>query len=203
MARKPEIYVSIDIEADGPCPGVNSMLSLGAAAFTLIDGPTPVATYEVNLETLPGAVGDPATMKWWLEKNKAAWDYVTANPVDPEQGIREFVAWVKALPGNPVMVVYPTWDFMWVHWYIQRFYGKSPFGIGALDMKSLGFGHPDLLKAKAHGRFKEVSKRNMPGSWFKNAPRHDHTALTDAIGQGVMFINMMRDIMLAQGRLRG
>ena len=29
-----ECYVSIDIEADGPAPGLNSMLSLGAAAFT-------------------------------------------------------------------------------------------------------------------------------------------------------------------------
>ena len=29
----PEIYVSIDIESDGPVPGLNSMLSLGAVAF--------------------------------------------------------------------------------------------------------------------------------------------------------------------------
>ena len=30
----PEIYVSIDVEADGPIPGDHSMLSLGAAAFS-------------------------------------------------------------------------------------------------------------------------------------------------------------------------
>jgi hypothetical protein len=33
MSRKPEIYVSTDIEADGPIPGMNSMLSFGSAAY--------------------------------------------------------------------------------------------------------------------------------------------------------------------------
>ena len=46
-----ECYVSIDIEADGPVPGLHSMLSLGAAAFTsegvLGD------TFSVNLESAP------------------------------------------------------------------------------------------------------------------------------------------------------
>lgn len=34
MTNKPEIYVSTDIEADGPIPGQNSMLSFGSAAYT-------------------------------------------------------------------------------------------------------------------------------------------------------------------------
>jgi len=34
MRSKKEIYVSIDIEADGPIPGPYSMLSIGAVAFT-------------------------------------------------------------------------------------------------------------------------------------------------------------------------
>jgi hypothetical protein len=29
----PEIYISTDVEADGPIPGPHSMLSMGAAAF--------------------------------------------------------------------------------------------------------------------------------------------------------------------------
>jgi hypothetical protein len=29
-----EIYVSTDVEADGPIPGPNSMLSFGSAAYT-------------------------------------------------------------------------------------------------------------------------------------------------------------------------
>jgi hypothetical protein len=33
MPASREIYISTDIEADGPIPGPNSMLSFGSAAF--------------------------------------------------------------------------------------------------------------------------------------------------------------------------
>ena len=64
-----ECYVSIDIEADGPAPGLNSMLSLGAAAFAG-DG-TLADTFSANLETLPEAREDPKTMRWWAKQPEA------------------------------------------------------------------------------------------------------------------------------------
>ena len=48
-----EIYVSTDVETDGPIPGPHSMLSLASAAF-MHDG-TRLGTFAANLETLPGA----------------------------------------------------------------------------------------------------------------------------------------------------
>ncbi len=57
-----EIYVSTDVEADGPIPGPSSMLSFGSAAY--LADKTLVGTFEANLETLPGANGDPKTMEW-------------------------------------------------------------------------------------------------------------------------------------------
>ena len=47
-----EIYVSTDIEADGPIPGPHSMLSIASAAYTAEK--QLVATFSANLETLPG-----------------------------------------------------------------------------------------------------------------------------------------------------
>ena len=38
QARTPEIYLSVDVEADGPIPGPYSMLSFGIAAFSLAAG---------------------------------------------------------------------------------------------------------------------------------------------------------------------
>ena len=52
-----EIYVSTDVETDGPIPGPHSMLSFGSAAY--LADKTLVSTFAVNLETLPGASGDP------------------------------------------------------------------------------------------------------------------------------------------------
>jgi hypothetical protein len=58
-----EIYVSTDIEADGPIPGPHSMLSFGSAAFTAEK--TLVGKFTCNLETLPDAQPDPRTAEWW------------------------------------------------------------------------------------------------------------------------------------------
>jgi len=44
-----ECYVSTDIEADGPIPGPNSMLSFGSAAF-LADG----TMHDQHIFTQPG-----------------------------------------------------------------------------------------------------------------------------------------------------
>ena len=57
MQHSPEIYVSTDVEADGPIPGIHSMLSFGSAAY--LADKTLLSTFTANLETLPGAVADP------------------------------------------------------------------------------------------------------------------------------------------------
>ena len=59
---EPEVYVSTDIEADGPIPGPHSMLSLASAAYRA--DKTVIATFTVNLDTLPDAAPDPRTMTW-------------------------------------------------------------------------------------------------------------------------------------------
>lgn len=75
-----EIYVSTDIETDGPIPGPHSMLSIGSAAYTA--DKQLVATFTANLETLPGAQGHPKTMKWWSEQ-PAAWQACRVYPQSP------------------------------------------------------------------------------------------------------------------------
>ena len=47
----PEIYISTDVETDGPIPGPHSMLSFASAAF--LADKTLLGTFSANLETLP------------------------------------------------------------------------------------------------------------------------------------------------------
>ena len=61
----PETYVSTDVEADGPIPGPNSMLSFASAAY--LPDKTLHATFAANLVPLPGAHGDPKTLSWWRD----------------------------------------------------------------------------------------------------------------------------------------
>lgn len=177
----PEIYVSTDIEADGPIPGPNSMLSFASAAF--LADKTLLGTFEANLITMPDARGDAKTMAWW-ETQPEAWAACRTNTREPAAVMPEYVAWLKALHGKPVFVAYPAaYDFMFVYWYLMRFAGESPFSHSALDIKTYAM---SILGKD----YRESTKRNMPKNWFDNRP-HTHVALDDALGQGVLFCNMM------------
>jgi len=177
-----EIYVSTDVETDGPIPGPHSMLSFGSAAYRA--DKTLVSTFAANLETLPGAAGDPRTTAWWATQ-PAAWQACRENPQAPEIALQEYVAWVKGLPGKPVFVGYPVaFDFLFVYWYLIRFAGESPFSHSALDMKTYAMALLDRP-------YRESTKRNMPRDWFDKLP-HTHRALDDAIEQGALFCNMLR-----------
>lgn len=184
MKNKPEIYVSTDIEADGPIPGQNSMLSFGSAAYTA--DKELISTFEANLELLPEAQPDPKTMEWW-QGQPEAWATSRANLQGPKKAMQDYLGWLKALPGIPVFVGYPAaYDFMFVYWYLIRFTGESPFSHSALDIKTLAM----ALLGKGYRR---ATKKNMPKRWFDNLP-HTHRALDDAIGQGALFCNILKEL---------
>ena len=176
-----EIYVSTDVEADGPIPGIYSLLSLGSAAY--LPDKTLLGTFTVNLETLPGAIADPDTMDWWKTQPQA-WNACRRNLQSPEAAMKDYLAWLKRLPGKPVFVGYPAaYDFMFVYWYLIRFTGERPFSHSALDIKTYAM----ALLGKP---YRESTKRNMPRSWFDQVP-HTHQALDDAVEQGALFCNML------------
>ena len=181
--KNTEIYVSTDIESDGPIPGDNSMLSLGAAAFTP-DG-TMLSTFYATLEILPEAAANPDTMQWWSE-NQAAYNETRKNTKPAAQAMQEYVKWVNGLPGKPVFVGYPaTFDFSFVYWYIIHFGLKSPFSFSALDIKTYAMA---VMKSE----YRQSTKRNMPQRWFPNDP-HTHVAVDDAIEQGKLFCNILKE----------
>ena len=183
----PEIYLSTDIEADGPIPGAHSMLSFASAAY--LADKTLVSTFSANLETLPDATPDPDTMKWWQSQPKA-WEACRAEPRDPAEAMKSYVDWLNGLTGKPVFVAYPAgFDFSFIHWYLVRFTGGSPYSHSALDMKTYAMA---LLKRG----YRDSVKRNWPRRWFDELP-HTHVALDDAIEQGASFCNMLQENLAA------
>ncbi len=176
-----EIYVSTDIEADGPIPGPHSMLSIGSAAY--LRDKTLLGTFSANLEPLPGASGHPRTMAWWQTQPRA-WEACRRDPRPPAQVMSDYRRWVERLPGKPVFVAYPAgFDFTFVNWYLVRFTGSTPFHYAALDIKSFAMA---VLKT----RFSETTKNSFPKSWFDDLP-HTHVALDDALEQGALFCNLL------------
>lgn len=181
--KESEIYVSVDIEADGPIPGPHSMLSLGSAAYTA--DKTLLCTYSANLDFLPNASADARTMNWWAQFPEA-WEACRRDTRPPQEVMHEYAAWLEALPGKPIFIGWPAaWDFMWVYWYLIRFTGKRPFSESVLDIRSYAMG---MRKTP----FLKTGKHYLPKRWFDPLP-HTHVALDDALEQGALFCNMLME----------
>lgn len=184
MTNRKEVYVVTDIEADGPIPGPNSMLSFGSVAY-YADG-TWLGEFSANLHLLPGATPDPKTMQWWM-KNPKAWEAHRKDLEEPAAAMQRYYDWVTKLYGSPVFVGYPaSYDFMFVYWYLMKFVRHSPFSHSALDMKTLAM---TLLGCN----YRNATKNSWPKAWFGPDNSHEHVALADAREQGFSFLKMLAE----------
>jgi hypothetical protein len=174
------------------------MLSLGAVAFIKIkDTFAEVGAFSMNLQPIPGASPEPETATFWA-KNPAAYAATQSNQKPAETFAKEFLKWARNLKHKHnfdlVAVSYPSsFDFMWVYWYCINFGDKNitnpfqrcPFGFSnVIDIKTLAWDKLDIP-------FRSVTKENMPKVWFKDLPKHDHVAVTDAREQGLLFAGIV------------
>lgn len=193
-----EVYISVDVETDGPIPGQNSMLSIGAAAF-LADR-RMVSTFSMNFELLEGAVPDEDTSKWWKTQPEA-WEACRKDVRSPKYVMQCFTSWVgsmvaeaqaiealakgEATAVQPVFVGYPAgFDFTWTYWYLIKFVGKSPFSFSGIDIKTYAMA---ILGCD----YRTVNKRTM-GRFKEPDLKHTHVAVDDAIEQGYLFLNLLK-----------
>ena len=182
--NQPEIYVSTDIEADGPIPGPHSMLSLASVAYDP-EG-REIDSFSVNLETLEGARAHPRMEQWWSQFPEA-WEACRRDTVAPEAAMNAYADWVEALPGRAVFTAWPAgWDFMWVYWYLMRFTGRRPFHENALDIRTYAMAMRRL-------EYRRSGKQYLPKRWFSEQRPHTHVALDDAREQGELFMHMLRE----------
>jgi hypothetical protein len=180
-----ELYCSVDIETDGPCPGLNSMLSLAVAAFDnekVLQG-----QFTVNIKALPEATQDKDTMEEFWSKFPEQWKETQYNAVEPGEAMTLLHNWLVGLKKQGYKLVFvgfpASFDFTFVHYYLCRFVGQNIFGYKALDIKSYAMG---VLGST----FGKAGKSDFPDEWIPSAP-HTHVALDDAIEQGLLFCNIL------------
>lgn len=187
---KRELYISVDVEADGPIPGPYSMLSFGMAACGTSDGRdfTPLdpaeSTFYAELKPISDEYVPEALAVSGLDR-----DLLAAEGREPAEAMNAATAWVTevtaAANASPVLVAYPLgFDWMFLYWYWTRFADTgSPFGHSRhLDLKS-------LYAAKANAMVTRSTKRQMPPELLSDQP-HTHNALDDAIEQAELFQNL-------------
>lgn len=175
-----EIYVSTDIETDGPIVGVHSMLSIGSAVYT--PEKELLGTFEANLVALPGAVVDSETMEWW-KTQPVAWEACRKNLEDPTAAMQRYVRFLKALSGEPIFVANPAWfDYGFVRHYLLKLVGEDPFSRRTIDIRSFTMGLEGT-------DYRGSGEENVPPELRSKVP-HTHRAIDDAMNQGEFFCNL-------------
>lgn len=173
---KPEIYISVDIEAAGPIPGEYSMLSVGAC---LVD--RPEETFQRQLQPISEKFIPEA-----LAVSGITLEAATRDGIPPVDAMQDFAQWIEqnTKQAIPVFVGFNApFDWSFVNWYFHRFLGDNPFGIGGIDIKAFYMGF-------AGCRWQQTTSRQIP-SQFQPAKPLTHDSLQDALAQAEMFRKLL------------
>lgn len=184
-----DIYLSLDVEADGPIPIVNSMTSIGICVAGTFDGQR-YRRRDPSAETFYRELR-PISDTWdpqALAVGGFTREHLERNGADPAAAIPDAVAWIGQVSEGmaPVLVAYPlTFDAAYWHAYAVRFNGGAdPFGHSRhLDMKT-------MYQTKARSLIGGSTKRSMPVHLLASRFEHTHNALDDAMGQADLFSNL-------------
>lgn len=181
-----DIYVVVDLEADGPVPGLHSMRSLAAVTFRW-DASQPVewlGEWTANLEPLDGAAPHPETLQWWQQR-PAQWAALNEQALNPADGIRQFDSWVAGFGPQVTLVAWPaTFDHPFIELYLHRFVGHSRLGHGALDLKTLA----SVALGTPYGHTTKQAALDLTGVSLP----HTHDALDDARQHAQLAVRLLQ-----------
>jgi hypothetical protein len=180
-----DLYISVDIEADGPIPGPYSMLALGLCVAGRFDGNTyerrnPTnETFYVELAPISTTFSEEA-----LSVSKLNRAELIRSGVPPREAMGQAAEWITAVTSadRPVICAYPAaFDWLFLYWYLERFAAEAnPVGFSScLDMKS-------IYATKAKVPFEYAGLDDLPQGLVSERP-HTHNALDDALEQAEIF----------------
>lgn len=161
----------VDVESDGPVPGLYSMISFGAVAVDL----------DLN-KTFYGKVA-PLKMAGRNEEAAAISGVSLEEHLsyeDPAKVMKNFAEWVKKTNtnGHPVFVSdNPAFDWQFINYYFHSFVGSNPFGFSARRIGDFYAG----LRKDYFAKWKNLRKT-----------KHDHNPVNDAIGNAEALIQMAK-----------
>src|SRR5580698_2882791 len=119
-------YVMVDIESDGPAPGLFSMVSFGA----VVVAPTLDATFYGQTRPITDAfVPDALAVSGHSRTEHEAFD-------DPADVMREFAAWIAEHGGKRPIFISDNNGFDWsfINYYFHRFTAGNPFGYSSQNL---------------------------------------------------------------------
>lgn len=183
-------YIMVDVEADGPCPGLNSMVQIGAV---LVDRSLR-ETFYGELRPISNVYEKEALKVIGITREQSE-----AYP-DPTLTMQQMSDWLISIgldgdgsssrsdKKSPIFISDNNgWDFQWVNYYFWTLLNYNPFGHSSRNLGDLYKG----MKGTTRGNFKHLRQT-----------KHDHNPLNDATGNAEALIHMV-DFMGLKGIIDG
>ena len=201
--KAPQVFVSIDMEAFGPIPGIHPLKSVGMQAFALYFSENGKFKFEelseggikVDLMAQEDEIEDERTMKWWKDTSPEGLKKLQEATMEFSEGARRLKGFLDDLQAlffdsKIVAVYYPTtFDGAWLdHMWLQEFGTHGPcMFLQDMDIQSYaagcfggGISYDRCRKSHLLDEFMpEIDKSQL------------HDALYDAKVQGRLFCNLM------------
>lgn len=182
-------YLSLDVEASGPFPGLYSLVSVGCVPVLPPTAEEPVwrlgeSEFYCEFKPLPEA-GELAAA---TEVHGLSREHLEEHGLEPVEGIRllaEYLAKLRLLQPKFMMAAWPaSFDQPFVGYYAQRFLGSNPFGYGCLDIASLAQG---VFRCERRQLRSKLARRG----WFRPPKPYPHNALEDAKDQAQLLVELL------------
>lgn len=160
--------IIVDVEADGPAPGLYSMVSFGAVILS------------ENLDkTFYGQCRPIEDANWIPEALKVSGhtrEEVMTFP-RPEHTMQAFASWIeKHKKGRAIFWADNNgFDWQFINYYFHRYYGSNPFGFSSQNINSLYKG----ITRDMFASFKHLRKT-----------KHTHHPVDDAVGNAEAMLAM-------------
>jgi DNA polymerase III epsilon subunit-like protein len=163
-------YVMVDVEADGPAPGLYSMVSFGAVLVR--DGLDQ--TFYGQLRPISEA---------WLPDALAVSGHSRAEHeqfADPATVMAAFARWIADHGGKRPIFISDNNGFDWsfINYYFHRFHSRNPFGHSSQNLGSL---------------YKGVVKDTFANFKHLRKTRHTHHPVDDARGNAEALLAIQRE----------
>jgi hypothetical protein len=186
ITENKEIFVSVDVEFDGENPNKNSLLSIGAVAYsddpTSKNGYSEVSRFYTNFKPLQGhSPSEDTTNNFWnLPENSEALKLLQVDKKEPQEAMESFSSWVNSLDGKPSLIAFPLEiEEKWLSHYINETGISLPF-VAGIDIKEY---LSETEKLLPH------DQEHLREEWQSKHP-YTHNALDDATQQGETFMNV-------------
>jgi hypothetical protein len=199
--NKEKLFLSFDIESDGPTPIVNNLLSIGIVGINMDE--EIVFEYQANIEPLATHIQDTQCMQtFWLKpEQKIAWDFIQENKRNYIVVFEELGQKLKELSHkyNLKFVAHPAcFDWMFFKCYYELAKSNSQDKECFYDI-----GYSCECSSTLWNYYKKSNKLTsiQADQLFKYLGEFDeslnHMALSDAKVQGKFYVKLLKKLTIS------